>query len=168
MSDPSEATQANPHPVSGHRTPGEIAKDEAGPIGQADAEVARVPIGQADAEVVAIESDNGLLVRPTKVVGPPGAGGHYTGPDITLKPGPSVAPKRFHGTVSLDPTRLSRDTGRIAEEIVAHLAGLVGSEVNVTLDIDALIPNGAPPNVVRTVTENSTALRFDSHGFERE
>lgn len=52
MSDPSEATQANPHPVSGHRTPREIAKDEAGPI------------GQADAEVVAIESDNGLLVRP--------------------------------------------------------------------------------------------------------
>ncbi|HCU13253.1 MAG TPA: hypothetical protein DGB72_14115, partial [Gemmatimonadetes bacterium] len=119
MSDPSEVTQANPHPVSGHRTPREIAKDEAGPIGQADAEVvARRPIGQADAEVVAIESDNGLLVRPTKVVGPPGTGGHYTGPDITLKPGPSVAPK-LHGTISLDPTRLSRDSGRITEEIVA-------------------------------------------------
>ena len=135
MSDPREATQADPHPVSGHRTPREIAKDEAGPIGQADAEVvARGPIGQADAEVVAIESDNGLLVRPviaedqlkrfsgsdggpTGVVGPPGTGGHYTGPDITLKPGPSVAPK-LHGTVSLDPTRLSRDAGRITEEIV--------------------------------------------------
>lgn len=93
MSDPSEATHANPHPVSGHRTPLEIAKDEAGPIGQADAEVARVPIGQADAEVAATETDNGLLVRPeiaedrlkrlsgsdggpTKVVGPPKAGGH--------------------------------------------------------------------------------------------
>ena len=93
MSDPSEATHANPHPVSGHRTPLEIAKDEAGPIGQADAEVARVPIGQANAEVVATETDNGLLVRPeiaedrlkrlsgsdggpTKVVGPPRAGGH--------------------------------------------------------------------------------------------
>jgi hypothetical protein len=36
MSDPSEATHANPHPVSEHRTPHEIAKDEAGPIGQAD------------------------------------------------------------------------------------------------------------------------------------
>ena len=39
MSDPTETTQANPHPVSGHRTPREIAKDEAGPIGQADADV---------------------------------------------------------------------------------------------------------------------------------
>lgn len=173
MSDPSEATHANPHPVSGHRTPHEIAEDEAGPI------------GQADADVVAGRTINGLLVRPeiaedqpkrfsgsddgpTKVVGPPGAGGNYAGPDITPKPGPSVAPKRFHGTVSLDPTRLSRDAGRIAEDIVAHLAGLGGSEVDVTLDIDASIPNGAPPNVVRTVTENSTALRFDSHGFERD
>jgi hypothetical protein len=36
MSDPSEATHANPHPVSGHRTPREIAEDEAGRIGQPD------------------------------------------------------------------------------------------------------------------------------------
>lgn len=36
MSDPSEVTQANPHPVSQHRTPEEIAADEAGPIGQPD------------------------------------------------------------------------------------------------------------------------------------
>jgi hypothetical protein len=36
MSDPAEATQANPHPISQHRTPREIALDEAGPIGQPD------------------------------------------------------------------------------------------------------------------------------------
>jgi hypothetical protein len=35
-SDPSEATQANPHPVSQHRSPREIALDETGPIGQPD------------------------------------------------------------------------------------------------------------------------------------
>lgn len=39
MSDPSESTQANPHPVSQHRTPSEIADDEAGPIGQPDLDV---------------------------------------------------------------------------------------------------------------------------------
>ena len=33
MSDPAEANQANPHPISGHRTPSQIAKDEAGPAG---------------------------------------------------------------------------------------------------------------------------------------
>jgi len=36
MSDPGEATQANPHPISQHRTPLEIALDEAGPIGHPD------------------------------------------------------------------------------------------------------------------------------------
>jgi hypothetical protein len=34
MSDPSRTNQDNHHPVSQHRTPGEIAADEAGPIGQ--------------------------------------------------------------------------------------------------------------------------------------
>jgi hypothetical protein len=38
MSDPSEASQANPHPISGHRTPSQIAKDEAGPAGPKPAE----------------------------------------------------------------------------------------------------------------------------------
>jgi hypothetical protein len=33
MSDPSELNKPEPHPVSGHRTPREIAEDEAGPIG---------------------------------------------------------------------------------------------------------------------------------------
>jgi hypothetical protein len=42
MSDPSEATTVNPHPVSQHRTPGEIAADEAGPIGRPDLDVMRV------------------------------------------------------------------------------------------------------------------------------
>ena len=48
------------------------------------------------------------------------------------------------------------------------LAGLVGAEVRVTLEIEAEIPSGAPEQVVRTVTENSTTLKFISHGFEKE
>ena len=56
----------------------------------------------------------------------------------------------------------------MAEEVVAHLAGLPGAEVTVTLEIEALIPDGAPENVVRTVTENAAALKFASHGFEEE
>jgi hypothetical protein len=39
MSDPSEVNQSNPHPVSQHRTPREIAEDEAGPIGRQDPNV---------------------------------------------------------------------------------------------------------------------------------
>ena len=61
---------------------------------------------------------------------------------------------------------MGRDAGQIADEVISHLSGLVGSEVTVTLEIDAEIPDGAPENVVRTVTENSRTLKFASHGFE--
>jgi hypothetical protein len=83
----------------------------------------------------------------------------------------SVVPRlarRFHGTVSLDPARVGRDAGRIAEEVIAHLAGQPGAEVSVTLEIEARLPNGASEQVVRVVTANSQALKFASHGFEKE
>jgi hypothetical protein len=58
------------------------------------------------------------------------------------------------------------DAGRIAEEVIVHLAGIPGAQVRVTLEIDAALPGGTPYNVVRTVTENSRTRKFDSHGFE--
>jgi hypothetical protein len=70
--------------------------------------------------------------------------------------------------VTLDTARVGRDAGRIAEEVVAHLSGLVGAKVTVTLELQAEIPAGAPENVVRTVTENCRTLRFSDHGFEKE
>ena len=77
-------------------------------------------------------------------------------------------PNRFYGTVTLDTTRVGRDAGRIADEVIAHLSGLMGSSVKVTLEIEADISDGAPENVVRTVTENSRTLKFSSYGFEQE
>ena len=82
--------------------------------------------------------------------------------------GTPAAPRRFHGTAALDPTRVGRDASRIADEVIAHLSGLVGAEVRVTLEIDAEIPSGAPDQVVRAVTENSRTLKFTSQGFEKE
>jgi hypothetical protein len=94
----------------------------------------------------------------------PGAGTTAT-PDVEPA---AVRPKRFHGTVTLDATRVGRDASRIADEVIAHLAGLIGAKVTVTLEVEAEIPSGAPDHVVRTVTENSRTLKFTSHGFEKE
>jgi hypothetical protein len=77
-------------------------------------------------------------------------------------------PKRYHGTVVLNPARVGRDASIVAEEVIAHLAGLIGAKVKVTLEVEAEVPSGVADNVVRTVTENSQALKFTSHGFERE
>lgn len=76
--------------------------------------------------------------------------------------------KRFHGAVTLDPARVGRDAGKIAEEVISHLVGLVGAEVSVTLEIEAKIPGGAPDQVRRIVTENGRTLKFVSQGFEEE
>ncbi|MCZ7645664.1 MAG: Swt1 family HEPN domain-containing protein [Planctomycetota bacterium] len=77
-------------------------------------------------------------------------------------------PKRFYGTVELDAARVGRDAGRIADEVISHLTGLVGAKVKVTLEIAAEVPDGAPENVVRIVTENARTLKFTSQGFEEE
>ena len=68
----------------------------------------------------------------------------------------------------LDPARVGRDAGRIADEVISHLVGLVGSTVKISLEIEAEIETGARENVVRTVTENSLTLKLTTHGFEEE
>jgi predicted AAA+ superfamily ATPase len=93
-----------------------------------------------------------------------GTGKHETPQAAQVQP----LPKRFHGSVRLDSARVGRDAGRIADEVVSHLTGQVGAEVTVTLEIEALLPKGASDQVVRTVTENSRTLKFDSQGFEQE
>ena len=61
-------------------------------------------------------------------------------PGAALSPQPERRLRRFHGTVSLDPARVGRDASRIADEVIAHLAGQVGAEVMVTLEIEASFP----------------------------
>jgi predicted AAA+ superfamily ATPase len=130
------------------------------------------------------EDDSGLLVKPetarqqldketapsvppqgntgATAVGQPSVPGQRPTTVVTAPP----RPKRFHGTVSLDAARVGRDAGRIADEVISHLAGLVGSGVSVTLEVQAEVQDGVPEKVVRTVTENCRTLKFQSHGFE--
>ena len=104
---------------------------------------------------------------PTPELAPGRVAEAQAGMDLAESPPPpEKKARRYHGTVTLDHTRVGRDAGRIAEEVVAHLVGVVGAQVTVTLEIDAEIPEGAPDHVVRTVTENSRTLKFDNHEFE--
>jgi hypothetical protein len=136
------------------------------------------------------DGHSGLLVRPDVVAkiladaraaqggtspgtGPTGGEGADggRGEEKPLKPPgpvPPAAPKRFHGTVALDEQRVGRDASRVAEEVLSHLVGLVGSRVRVSLEIDAEVGDGIPDGIVRTVTENCRTLKFSSQGFERE
>jgi predicted AAA+ superfamily ATPase len=89
-------------------------------------------------------------------------------PTVSTKPAEVPKPKRFHGTVTLDPQRVGRDAGKIAEEILAHITSIIGADVKVRLDIEATFESGVPDTVVRTVTENARTLKFANQGFEIE
>jgi hypothetical protein len=124
---------------------------------------------RSGAQITVTRDDTGVIVRPEvarrqidKETAPPVTVGADSGNTTSPGPGPtpptplppepiqSPKPRRYHGTVILDPARVGRDAGRIADEVVTHLVGLVGSSVRVTLEIEAEVPGGTPDNVVRT------------------
>ncbi len=143
-------------------------------------------VGLRAGEVLVLADPIGLLVRPdvaeaqmeadraarpdATVANPTGSAYAGTGtPGRITDPVEAKLLRRFFGAVELDPTRLSRDASEVGEAVVAHLNGLVGAKVQVTLEIHAEIPDGAPEDVVRTVTENAMTLHFDpATGFEIE
>lgn len=85
--------------------------------------------------------------------------------DERSQPEPAKA-RRFHGSVVLNPVRLGRDAADIANEIVQHLMKQPGARVEVTLEIQAEIPNGVPDDLERTVSENCRTLKFTNFDFE--
>ena len=89
-------------------------------------------------------------------------------PPRPIHPPPDVSPKRFYGTVKLNPIRASRDAQQIVDEVVQHLTSLPNATVEVTIDIRATASDGFPEGTVHTVTENCRTLKFTSQDFEEE
>jgi len=94
----------------------------------------------------------------------PAAGQPAGGGGVVTPPVPQL--RRFHASVTIDPLRLGRDASQIAEEVVQHLTRLVGARVEITLEIQAELPDAASEKLLRDVTENCRTLRFDTYGFE--
>ncbi|HEV3262710.1 MAG TPA: DUF499 domain-containing protein, partial [Gemmataceae bacterium] len=95
--------------------------------------------------------------RTTDRAGTPGAG-------EIAPPAPKLG--RFHASASLDALRLGRDAARIAEEVVQHFTGIIGATIEIALEIQAELPEGASDKLVRDITENCRTLKFTSYGFE--
>jgi hypothetical protein len=142
----------------------------------------QIPMGQEELSGLLVKSEEAMkqfkveqTATAAAVTGTqaaqPGKPGQTTATQIEAnlgKPTAPAKPKRFFGSVQLNPQRVGRDAGKIAEEIVQHLALQPGATVEVTLEIQAQMPEGAPDNVVRIVTENARTLKFTAQGFEKE
>ena len=68
--------------------------------------------------------------------------------------------------VQMRAVRLRMELDRVAEEVVQHLTGLVGANVEITIEIRADLADGASDKTVRDVTENCRTLKFENYGFE--
>ena len=111
------------------------------------------------------QMEDELLVPPVPPPLPDPKPNGGNGPDpIPLPP----KKKRFHGTVDLEPVNTGVEAAKIAEAVIAHLAGYAGAKVTVSLEIEATAESGFSEQVTRTVSENSRTLKFRSHEFETE
>ncbi len=84
-------------------------------------------------------------------------------------PTPASGPRKprvFVGSVKLDGMRVGKSAGRIADEVLSHLSALPSAKVDVTLEINVQIPEGVDDDIVRIVSENATALKFNHASFE--
>ncbi len=97
------------------------------------------------------------------------AGGAVDSVPLAGTTSPRQSLRRFHGSVTLDPTRIGRDAGRVAEEVLAHLLALPGAQAHVSLELQVSGFDDVNEQVQRIVTENARTLKFEpGSGFEPE
>lgn len=122
--------------------------------------------------------DQSLIVHPEHVQEPPPPEPLPPDPeddkdenDKVKHPPPQQPPQprkttRYYGRVQLDPQRVNREMGLIVEEVIERLTGLVGCEVEITVEIKATRPDGFDEATIRTVSENGRTLKFGHYEFE--
>jgi predicted AAA+ superfamily ATPase len=119
--------------------------------------------------------------KPDVVPIPPGTGtgtgtGPGPGPGTGTGPGPGPdlvppvvsAPRRFHGSVQLPALGIGGKAGEIGDEVLQHLAKLSNANLEISLEIQCHLPEGAPEDIRRIVEENCRTLKFTDFGFEEE
>lgn len=79
-----------------------------------------------------------------------------------------VANTRFYMSAALDTTRINRDVQRLVEEVINHLAAADGCKINISLEVEAVAPEGLSHQIVRTVSENCRTLKVHEFGFDKQ
>ncbi len=54
----------------------------------------------------------------------------------------------------------------VVDEVIQRLTSQVGCDVEITVEVTARKPDGFDDATVRTISENSRTLKFDTFGFE--
>ena len=93
-----------------------------------------------------------------------------TPPSPPPEPEPAAPPRRFYGSIELDPNRPMAKLGSIVDGVLSELTRPSGAKVRLVLEIHAEAPEGFSEDVVSVVRDNAKTLGFDPDGtgFERE
>jgi hypothetical protein len=91
----------------------------------------------------------------------PGKGKGVAGPK------PEVRPRRFHGTIDLDVSDPIGNFAKIVDDVIEHLTKY-GTDVALTLEIEARRGEGFETNTVRIVRENANSMKFKISDFEED
>jgi hypothetical protein len=83
-----------------------------------------------------------------------------------LQPKLPSGPRHFFLSTKLDTTRYIRDIGKLNDEVLNHLLGLDGSNVEIRLDVQISFKEDVPNDTVRTVIENCRTLKVEDSGFD--
>ncbi len=73
---------------------------------------------------------------------------------------------RFYGTAAVSPLLGKKQFADIVDEIVQQFTAKVGTDVKITIEIQAHSASGFDESTQRTVKENCNALHFSSFDFE--
>jgi uncharacterized protein len=75
-------------------------------------------------------------------------------------------PKRFYGTIDIDPITATMTFSSVVNEVVQNFTSKPGSKVTISVEIQAALEDGYDENLRRTVKENCNVLKFKSVEFE--
>jgi len=81
-------------------------------------------------------------------------------------PMPKKQAKRFYARFNADPVRMNRDASSIFEHIVSLLSEVKDADIEISIDIHAVLPEGIDSNLERTIRENGSTLGAVSIGIE--
>jgi hypothetical protein len=91
-----------------------------------------------------------------------------------VKTGKSSAPpaqatlRRFHGTAAIDASDPIRSFTEVVESVIEHFSAQYGTQVSISIDVEARRGEGFDTKTVRTVRENTATLKFGTAEFEEQ
>lgn len=89
--------------------------------------------------------------------------------DVSSSPSANdLVKKRFFGNIELDPLMAKASFQDIMDEIINQFTSDMSVDVKISVEIEAVSPNGFNENIQRSIKENCNVLKFDTAEFETE